>query len=59
MAKEAREEARRLLYVGLTRGRNLLIQVLPEKTQEGGSVDSLGPGAATLLKGASSILLLG
>ena len=52
LAKEADEEARRLLYVGLTRARDLLIQALAEKTQEGGLLESLGPEAATLLKPA-------
>jgi len=41
--------ARKLLYVGLTRARDLLIQALPEKTPDGGLLESLGPGAATLL----------
>ena len=52
LRREADEEARRLLYVGLTRARDLLIQALPEKTQEGGLLESLGPRAATLLKPA-------
>jgi ATP-dependent helicase/nuclease subunit A len=52
LRREAAEEARRLLYVGLTRARDLLIQALPEKTQQGGLLESLGPGAATLLKPA-------
>ena len=53
LAKEADEEARRLLYVGLTRARDLLVQALPEKTPEGGLLESLGAGAATLLKPAA------
>jgi ATP-dependent exoDNAse (exonuclease V) beta subunit len=52
LAKEADEEARRLLYVGLTRARDLLIQALPEKTPDGGLLESLGPEAATLFKPA-------
>jgi ATP-dependent exoDNAse (exonuclease V) beta subunit len=61
LAKEADEEARRLLYVGLTRARDLLIQALPEKTPDGGLLESLGPEAATLLmlavQGATSLTL--
>src|SRR5208283_2626556 len=49
LRREADEEARRLLYVGLTRARDLLIQALPEKTPGGGLLESLGPEAATLL----------
>jgi hypothetical protein len=49
LEREADEEARRLLYVGLTRARDLLIQALPEKTPDGGLPESLGPEAATLL----------
>lgn len=52
LAKEADEEARRLLYVGLTRARDLLIPALPEKTPDGGLLESLGPDAARLLKPA-------
>ena len=61
LAKEADEEARRLLYVGLTRARDLLIQALPEKTPDGGLLESLGPDAATLLtpavQGTTSLTL--
>lgn len=45
LKKEAEEEARRLLYVDLTRDRGLLVQALPEKAQEGGLLESLGAEA--------------
>jgi hypothetical protein len=48
LRREADEEARRLLYVGLTRARDLLVQALPEKTPDGGLLESLGPGATLL-----------
>jgi hypothetical protein len=52
LAKEAQEEALRLLCVGLTRARDLLVQAFPQRTQEGGFLDSPGPGAFTLFKPA-------
>lgn len=50
LQQEAEEETRRLLYVGFTRARELLVQALPEKAQTGGLLESLGPKAAALLK---------
>jgi len=61
LGREADEEARRLLYVGLTRARDLLIQAFPEKAPDGGLLESLGPGSATLLtpavQGTTSLTL--
>ena len=52
LRREADEEARRLLYVGCTRARDLLVQAVPEKAQEGGLLKCPGSDACTLLKPA-------
>jgi ATP-dependent exoDNAse (exonuclease V) beta subunit len=45
----AEDEARRVLYVGLTRARDLLILAHPAKSSSGGSLASLGPVAEAVL----------
>jgi len=49
LAALAEDEARRLLYVGLTRARDLLILAHPANASSGGSLASLGPVAEAVL----------
>jgi len=47
--KETREEERRLLYVGFTRARDLLILTRPEKVAAESSLSTLGPEALRVI----------
>ena len=49
LAALAQDEARRLLYVGLTRARDMLILAHPAKISSGGTLASLGSVAEALL----------
>jgi ATP-dependent exoDNAse (exonuclease V) beta subunit len=49
LAALAEDEARRILYVGLTRARDLLILAHPAKAMSGGSLASLGQIAEAIL----------